>query len=72
MARLNTIRILIAFVAQKKWNLYQLDVESTFLNEVLKYEVFIEQPQGFVKEDEEIKVYRLNKALYGLQQAPRA
>ncbi|KAB2617464.1 hypothetical protein D8674_013333 [Pyrus ussuriensis x Pyrus communis] len=49
-----------------------LDVKSAFLNEILKEEVYVEQPQGFVKESEETKVYKLNKALYGLKQAPRA
>ncbi|KAM2091058.1 hypothetical protein ACFX1T_029593 [Malus domestica] len=72
VARLDTIRTLIALAAQKKWNLYQLDVKSAFLNGVLKEEVYVEQPQGFVKESEETKVYKLNKALYGLKQAPRA
>ncbi|BBH09287.1 transposable element gene [Prunus dulcis] len=72
VARLDTIRTLIALAAQKEWNLYQLDVKSAFLNGVLKEEVYVEQPQGFVKENEEIRVYKLNKALYGLKQAPRA
>ncbi|VVA19470.1 Hypothetical predicted protein, partial [Prunus dulcis] len=72
VARLDTIRTLIALAAQKEWNLYQLDVKSAFLNGVLKEEVYVEQPQGFVKDNEEIRVYKLNKALYGLKQAPRA
>ncbi|KAI5334699.1 hypothetical protein L3X38_024832 [Prunus dulcis] len=72
VARLDTIRTLIAFAAQKEWNLYQLDVKYAFLNGVLKEEVYVEQPQGFVKDNEEIRVYKLNKALYGLKQAPRA
>lgn len=72
VARLDTIRILIALAAQNEWNLYQLDIESAFLNEVLKEEVYVEQTQGFMQENEEIKVYRLNKAFYGLKQAPKA
>ncbi|CAL8161243.1 unnamed protein product [Prunus armeniaca] len=72
VARLDTIRTLIALVAQKEWSLYQLDVKSAFLNGVLKEEVYVDQPQGFVKKDEETKVYKLHKALYGLKQAPRA
>ncbi|CAL2229802.1 unnamed protein product [Prunus armeniaca] len=72
VARLDTIRTLIALAAQKEWSLYQLDVKSAFLNGVLKEEVYADQPQGFVKKDEETKVYKLHKALYGLKQAPRA
>ncbi|CAL2278968.1 unnamed protein product [Prunus armeniaca] len=71
VARLDTIRTLIALAAHKEWSLYQLDVKSAFLNGVLKEEVYVEQPQGFVKKDE-TKVYKLHKALYGLKQAPRA
>ncbi|KAI5336534.1 hypothetical protein L3X38_015802 [Prunus dulcis] len=44
VARLDTIRTLIALAAQKEWNLYQLDVKSAFLNGVLKEEVYVEQP----------------------------
>uniref|UniRef100_A0A5B7B4M6 Retrovirus-related Pol polyprotein from transposon TNT 1-94 n=1 Tax=Davidia involucrata TaxID=16924 RepID=A0A5B7B4M6_DAVIN len=72
VARLDTIRTLIALAAQKGWLLYQLDVKSAFLNGELKEEVYVEQPQGFVIKEEEDKVYKLNKALYGLKQAPRA
>ncbi|CAL2237292.1 unnamed protein product [Prunus armeniaca] len=72
VARLDTIRTLIALAAHKEWSLYQLDVKSAFLNGVLKEEVYVEQPQGFVRKDEETKVYKLHKALYGLKQAPRA
>ncbi|BBN69279.1 multidrug resistance-associated protein 9 [Prunus dulcis] len=71
VARLDTIRTLIALAAQKEWNLFQLDVKSAFLNGILKEEVYVEQPQGYVQESKETKVYRLNKALYGLKQAPR-
>ncbi|XP_016652369.1 PREDICTED: putative leucine-rich repeat receptor-like serine/threonine-protein kinase At2g19230, partial [Prunus mume] len=49
VARLDTIRTLIALAAQKEWSLYQLDVKSAFLNGVLKEEVYVDQPQGFVK-----------------------
>ena len=72
VARLDTIRAIIALAAQKGWNLYQLDVKSAFLNGELKEEVYVQQPQGFVSKGQEEKVYRLKKALYGLKQAPRA
>lgn len=71
VARLDTIRALIALTAQKGWSIYQLDVKSAFLNGVLEEEIYVEQPQGFVKGNES-KVLRLKKALYGLKQAPRA
>ncbi|KAM1503465.1 hypothetical protein ACFX15_027859 [Malus domestica] len=72
VARLDTIRTLIALAAQKEWQLFQLDVKSAFLNGVLKEEVYVDQPQGFVIQGKEDKVYKLSKALYGLKQAPRA
>ncbi|XP_059629701.1 GDSL esterase/lipase 3-like [Cornus florida] len=72
VARLDTIRALIALAAQNGWSLYQLDVKSAFLNGVLKEDVYVEEPQGFVAKGEEEKVYKLKKALYCLKQAPRA
>ena len=72
VARHETIRGLISIAAQKGWFLHQLDVKSAFLNGVLKEEVFVDQPEGFVVKDKEQKVYKLRKALYGLKQAPRA
>ncbi|KAM1485555.1 hypothetical protein TB1_036396 [Malus domestica] len=72
VARLDTIRTLIALAAKKGWKLHQLDVKSAFLNGVLEEEVFVEQPQGFTNQEFPEKVYKLRKALYGLKQAPRA
>ncbi|KAI5349042.1 hypothetical protein L3X38_001929 [Prunus dulcis] len=72
VARVDTIRTLIALAAQKGWKLYQLDVKSAFLNGVLKEEVYVDQSDGFVTTNYEDKVYKLKKALYGLKQAPRA
>ena len=57
--------------AQEGWNVYQLDVKGAFLYGELKEEVYIDQPEGFIKQGEEDKVYKLNKALYGLKQTPR-
>lgn len=51
---------------------FQLDVKSAFLNGEFKEEVYVEQPQVYIIEGKENKVYRLWKALYGLKQAPRA
>jgi len=72
VARWDTIRLIIATAAQRNWYIYQLDVKSAFLHGELSELVYVEQPQGFVKQGEEEKVYRLKKALYGLKQAPRA
>ncbi|XP_027905827.1 uncharacterized protein LOC114165383 [Vigna unguiculata] len=72
VARLDTIRTLIALAAQKGWSIYQLDFKSAFLNGVLEEEIYIEQPPGFVVKGQEAKVLRLKKALYGLKQVPRA
>ncbi|KAM1456915.1 hypothetical protein ACFX13_035004 [Malus domestica] len=72
VARLDTVRTLMALSAQKKWKLYQLDVKSTFLNRVLQDEVFIDQPDGYIVQGVEDNVYKLKKVMYGLKQAPRA
>lgn len=72
VARWDTIRSILAVAAQRGWCVYQLDVKSAFLYGELKEEVYIDQPEGYLKVGEEDKVYRLKKALYGLKQAPRA
>ncbi|RVW98283.1 Retrovirus-related Pol polyprotein from transposon RE1 [Vitis vinifera] len=72
VARLDTIRMLLALAAQKGWNIHQMDVKSAFLNGYLEEEIFVEQPEGFIVKGMEEKVYLLKKALYGLKQAPRA
>ncbi|KAK4387768.1 Retrovirus-related Pol polyprotein from transposon RE2 [Sesamum angolense] len=72
VARLDTIRALIAIAANKKWKIYQMDVKSAFLNGYIDEEIYVEQPPGFIAKGSEEKVLRLKKALYGLKQAPRA
>ncbi|GJY01115.1 retrovirus-related pol polyprotein from transposon TNT 1-94 [Tanacetum coccineum] len=72
VARLEAVRIFIAYVAHKSFAIYQMDVKTAFLNGPLKEEVYVAQPDGFVDPDHPEKVYRLGKALYGLKQAPRA
>ncbi|RHN78204.1 putative RNA-directed DNA polymerase [Medicago truncatula] len=64
--------MVIALAAQKGWNVYQLDVKSAFLQGELNEEVFVDQPQGYVEKGDELKVYKLRRALYDLKQAPRA
>ena len=72
VARLETIRLVLALAAQNNWIVHQMDVKSAFLNGILQEEVYIDQPPGFIKKGEENKVCRLKRALYGLKQAPRA
>ncbi|GKE23766.1 retrovirus-related pol polyprotein from transposon TNT 1-94 [Tanacetum coccineum] len=52
--------------------LYQMDVKTTFLNDILREEVYVSQPDGFVDQNNPNHVYKLKKALYGLKRAPRA
>lgn len=72
VARLEGVRMLLAFAAFKGFKFYQMDVKSTFLNGILEEEVYIEQPNGFALTEDKDMVCKLHKALYGLKQAPRA
>ena len=72
VARLETVRILLALAAQGEWEVHHMDVKSAFLNGDLQEEVYVMQPPGFVDPKSPTKVFRLKKALYGLKQAPRA
>ncbi|GJY22789.1 retrovirus-related pol polyprotein from transposon TNT 1-94 [Tanacetum coccineum] len=72
VARLEVVRIFVAYAAHKFFPIYQMDVKTAFLNGPLKEEVYVAQPEGFVDPDHPEQVYLLRKALYGLKQAPRA
>ncbi|WVZ88905.1 LOW QUALITY PROTEIN: hypothetical protein U9M48_035372 [Paspalum notatum var. saurae] len=72
VARLEAIRILLAFAASKGFKLQQMDVKSAFLNRFIEEEVYVRQPPGFESARFPDRVYKLRKALYGLKQAPRA
>ncbi|KAI3735506.1 hypothetical protein L6452_15005 [Arctium lappa] len=71
VARIEAIRMFLAYAAHKNFTVYQMDVKTAFLNGILKEEVYVSQPEGFVNPDKLEHVYILDKALYGLKQAPR-
>nr|GEX92312.1 ribonuclease H-like domain, reverse transcriptase, RNA-dependent DNA polymerase [Tanacetum cinerariifolium] len=72
VASMETIRLLLAIAANNKWEVHHLDLKSACLHGDLKEEVYVTQPEGFIKRHDNGKVYRLIKALYGLRQAPGA
>ena len=67
VARLEAIRIFLAFAAHSNFKVYQMDVKSAFLNGELEEEVYMQQPPGFEDPHHPDFVYRLLKALYGLK-----
>jgi hypothetical protein len=71
VALLEAIRILLAFATSKGFKLYQMDVKSTFLNNVIQEEVYVRQLPGFEKPKYPDRLYKLSKALYILKQAPQ-
>jgi hypothetical protein len=71
VARLDSVRLLLALAAQQGWSAHHMDVKSAFLNGILEEEVYVVQPPGFIVDGQEHRVYKLKKALYGLRQAPR-
>jgi len=66
VARMESIRMLLAVAAQEGWLVHHMDVKSAFLSGELKEEVYVRQPPGFVTVGHEGKVLKLQKALYGL------
>ncbi|GJX07048.1 copia protein [Tanacetum coccineum] len=72
VARLESIRILLAYACALDFKLYQMDVKSAFLNGFINEEVYVAQPPGFIDFTKPNYVYKLKKALYGLKQAPKA
>ncbi|GJR18701.1 putative ribonuclease H-like domain-containing protein [Tanacetum coccineum] len=72
VARIEAIRIFLAFASYMGFIVYQMDVKSAFLYGIIDEEVYVSQPPGFVDPKFPKKVYKVVKALYGLHQAPRA
>nr|GEU56269.1 hypothetical protein [Tanacetum cinerariifolium] len=72
VARIEAIRIFLAFASFMGFIVYQMDVKSAFLYGTIEEEVYDSQPLGFINPQFPNKVYKIEKALYGLHQAPRA
>ncbi|GJZ42729.1 retrovirus-related pol polyprotein from transposon TNT 1-94 [Tanacetum coccineum] len=72
VARIEAIRIFVENATNKNIMIYQMDVKTAFLNDELKEEVYVSQPEGFIDQDNSLHVYKPKKAIYGLKQAPRA
>jgi hypothetical protein len=71
VAKMTTVRVIIAMATTKGWSLHQMDVKNVFLPGDLQEEVYMEQPLGYVDQTHPNLVCRLKKALYGLKQAPK-
>jgi len=71
VARLEAVRLLLAYASMCNFKLHQMDVKSAFLNGFLNEEVYVSQPPGFEDHLYPNHVFKLKKALYGLKQAPR-
>jgi len=72
VAKFSSIRILLSLAAANDWECHHMDVKTAFLNGDLEEEIYMEQPEGFVKAREEHLVCKLQKTIYGLKQSPRA
>nr|GEX11819.1 hypothetical protein [Tanacetum cinerariifolium] len=72
VARMEAIRIFLAYAGHKLFTVFQMDMKTAFLHGSLKDDVYVCQPEGFIDTDHPSHVYKLKKALYGLKQAPRA
>lgn len=71
VARITTIRLLLALAAIRDLVIHQMDMKTAFLNGDLDEEIYMKQPEGFVMPGHENKVCKLKKSLYDLKQAPK-
>nr|GEY12968.1 hypothetical protein [Tanacetum cinerariifolium] len=71
VARMEAIRIFLAYAAHKSFSVFQMDVKTALLHGLFKEDVYVCQPEGFIDADHPSHVYKLKKALYGLKQVPR-
>jgi hypothetical protein len=69
VARYEAIHFLLTYIALKDWKLKAIDIKTAFLYGKLNKEIYIEQPKGFAKREQENQVCRLKKAIYELKQA---
>ncbi|GJZ91709.1 retrovirus-related pol polyprotein from transposon TNT 1-94 [Tanacetum coccineum] len=69
---MEAIRIFLAYVAHKSFIVFQVDVKTAFLHDTLKEDMYVYQPEGFIDDNHPSHVYKLKKAFYGLNQAPKA
>ncbi|GJS28843.1 retrovirus-related pol polyprotein from transposon TNT 1-94 [Tanacetum coccineum] len=72
VARMEAIRIFLAYVTYKSFIVFQMDVKTAFLHGTLKEDVYVCQTEGFIDANHPSHVYKLKNALYGLKQAPKA
>jgi len=71
VAKLEVVRLLLAYACMNAFKLFQMHVKSTFINGYINEEVYVSQTPGFVDHKYPEHVYKLKKALYGLKQTPR-
>ena len=72
VARIDSVKVILAMAGNRGWKVHHLDVKTTFLNGELEEEVHVVQLEGYAVKGKEQYVLKLSKALYGLRQAPRA
>lgn len=71
VAKMPTIKIVIALASSMHWPIHQMDVKSAFLNGELHEEIYMSQPKGFIQKGQQNLVCKLRKSIYGLKQSPR-